>query len=237
MDKLTTAEWLLARITSRPRAEEILGDLIERRLSAFAFCLAFTRIVLAFTWRWLVGIPAAMVSIAIIGVPYVEILKPQVELAISHGQNLDGHRLIQASVYVLLAAIALVSVAFLALARYGWRSSITRMAAAMTIPLALCAFALCAHRLFIGFGMLALALLVLTVSAARNPRGAATVTTTAVSLTALLFSWSYLLTLSIQWFGAASAVVLWFTVAAWPAIYIGEAVILSQTQRWLRVEG
>lgn len=239
MDKLTLAERLLTPITGAPRAAEAVGDLAEATPSATAFWVSITRIAFAYTWRWLVGVPSAMVSIAVVGVPYVEILKSQVEPVVNHRQNLEHDHVIQVSVYVLLAAIALIGIALLALARYGWRRPITRIAAAMTVPFALSAFALCAHQLLSGVALLAVAFLVTAFSAIRHARASAAILATAIAFAALSFVWSFCISLcvgiSIGRFGAASVFLPLIALALWFTLYVTEALILSRTSRWLRV--
>jgi len=132
VDKLRTSEWLVARVTSTERAEEIIGDLAEQNLTVAHYWVAVLRICLAFTWRWIVGVPAAMLSFLMLGVPYFQILKPQVELAVSHGHDLEHDRIIKLSLYLFLSSVALASIMVLSLTRYGRRSVVTRLAAVLT---------------------------------------------------------------------------------------------------------
>jgi len=64
MDKSNIAEWIVARVSDRPRASAIVGDLLEQSggsLAAFAF--AVSRVLVAMTWRWAAGGMAAFASI------------------------------------------------------------------------------------------------------------------------------------------------------------------------------
>ena len=67
MHKLTLAERILSPITGAPRANEIVGDLLETAPSTPAFWFSILCIALAYTWRWLIGIPAAFHFFGLLG--------------------------------------------------------------------------------------------------------------------------------------------------------------------------
>jgi hypothetical protein len=241
MDKLTVAEHLLTPITGHARATEIVGDLFEQSPSTVIFWVAIPRVILAYTWRWLIGIPVAMFSVVLIGIPYTHILQPQLDsLVATHNQNFVNDRAFQLSGYSVLTAIVLTSIAFLSLVRYGWRSALTRIASAIAFTLSLAAFALCAHELRLGLGLLAFTAMVAGVSAIRHPRPSAAVLATTVGFTAMFFAWgiciSLVVGLSLGWPTANATFMPFFIFALWSTLYVAEAFILSRTTRWLRVE-
>jgi len=235
VDKLRTSEWLVARVTSTERAEEIIGDLAEQNLTVAHYWVAVLRICLAFTWRWIVGVPAAMLSFLMLGVPYFQILKPQVELAVSHGHDLEHDRIIKLSLYLFLSSVALASIMVLSLTRYGQRSVVTRLAAVLTFTISGSAFAFCAHQITTGVAILVAAALLSIVAAWRYRRPALAVIATFLGASGLFFVWSWLVTLAAFHLSPASPVVSLVFPLSWLAMYIGIAFLLSRSTRWLRV--
>jgi len=242
MDKLTTAEWLLARITSKARAEEIVGDLAERRLPAFAFWSAFTRIVLAFTWRWFVAVPAAMLSVFIAMKPYSKlVVLPYVDEMNRHRTHFYGGAVsmplpMQIGMYLVLTGACLWTVAALAFIRYGHRSGIMRVSCTLATLFTVGAclvrapYAVIAApvALFCAVGVLLfyppwrrLFLCVLAASIA-FVTGVMGVAAAANSC-------------RVTYPDHFSALVAFFLVAGYFACIVGEAFVLDHMRRWLRV--
>src|SRR6185312_13493476 len=64
MDKSNIAEWIVARVSDRPRASAVVGDLLEQSGGSLpAFWFAVSRVVIAMSWRWAAGTIAAFVSV------------------------------------------------------------------------------------------------------------------------------------------------------------------------------
>src|SRR5580693_1535270 len=71
MYKAHLAEWLLARVSTRQRASEIIGDVLEQpNQSATAFWFTVMHIVVVLSWRWTLGLVAAFFSWLIAFAPY-----------------------------------------------------------------------------------------------------------------------------------------------------------------------
>jgi hypothetical protein len=239
MDKVTLAEHLLTPITGAPRASEIVGDLLEEAASSTAFWLSVMRVAFSYSWRWMIGVPAAMFSILLPAVPFVELLKRQMERQLStelhSGGHLEHHPVIQASVFVLLAAVALWSIATLSLVRFGLRGGVTRTTGFLALLLSLSAYALCANMLSAGITALCVAVAVATVVAYRHRWAAALVTMTGSAHLGFFLLWSWSISLSVSHFGAASPVMPFVAMAGWIVVYIVEAIVFARSARWLKV--
>ena len=59
------AEWLLAKLSSRPRASEIVGDLLERPLGRGEFAWTILRIAFAMVWLRAFGAAAFLCTLAL----------------------------------------------------------------------------------------------------------------------------------------------------------------------------
>lgn len=115
----------LRRVTTETRAAEITGDLIEQYpASASQFSLAFCRVFLSFTWRWIAAVPLALLSLFACNIPFGHFVSPWLQQQTS-AYKLSHH----AELYVLFLMtgfnIALWSLASLSAVRYGLRDRIT----------------------------------------------------------------------------------------------------------------
>ena len=112
MPNPSLVESLLARLSSPDRASAMVGDLLEQNLSATSFWWTVSRIVLALTWRWMLGFALApcfavlsMFFIATRTMSHAHGLKPWIPLAMNF----------------MLAAMTFGTTTALIISRYGLR--------------------------------------------------------------------------------------------------------------------
>jgi len=70
MPRAFIAEWLLTHASTSQRASEIIGDLLEQKPSPAQFWLTIARILVALTWRWILGAVLAGLSGLVVVAPY-----------------------------------------------------------------------------------------------------------------------------------------------------------------------
>ncbi|WP_263382521.1 hypothetical protein [Granulicella arctica] len=127
MDKAHIAEWLLARVSTKRRATEIIGDLLETPQSPLAFWSSITRIFFALGSRILLAPLFALFSFAI---PLVAF-----RLSANAWHHVPHHfdPWMRVSALLMIASMFLWTVPALALIRFGRRDPVTLIA----FPLAL----------------------------------------------------------------------------------------------------
>jgi hypothetical protein len=128
LPKSPIAEWLLTRVTSPKRSSEIIGDLIEQNTSRIAFYFAISRILIAFTWRWILGFALAGICAALVIVPY--------QLSVVPRSNLGRFESwVPWATYLSVAAVCFGTNTGLAISRYGFRDRLAWMSAALWLTL------------------------------------------------------------------------------------------------------
>ena len=132
--KAPIAEWLLAHVSTSQRASEVVGDLLEQKPSPTRFWVTITRILVALTWRWILGAFLAGLSGLVVVAPYSLMVKARWNLAHPHT---DPWMIL--AMYLALAAVCFGTNTGLAVSRYGFRDRLTWMSAAIWVILIACA--------------------------------------------------------------------------------------------------
>ena len=135
MLKVQLAEWLLKNASTPRRASEIVGDLIEQNMSEFSFWLATTRILVALTWRWMLGFIVAGACALVVVVPYRLIVHPKWRLPLPQ----EHEPWVLWALYLSLGAWCFGTNTGLTAARYGIRDCLTWISAALWVTLTICA--------------------------------------------------------------------------------------------------
>ena len=140
MDKSSVAERILICVCTKPRASEIIGDLLEQgnSPSSLKFWCSVLGIVFAMSWRWSLGVLAAFWAFA----PALRVFIVFVALhAGPHPRNVPWavHAFVLVIVSVFISASAILGAV-----RFGLRNFSSRVALLLA---ALCAIAACFTRL------------------------------------------------------------------------------------------
>jgi hypothetical protein len=134
MHKARLAQWLLARVSTKQRASEIIGDILEQHnRSATAFWFTVMRIVVALSWRWMLGLVAAFFSWLIALALY------RFFVASKHHAPLHFEAWMAWSNWLLIASFCLWTLTALTSFRYGIRDSLTRISVALSLILTISA--------------------------------------------------------------------------------------------------
>lgn len=132
MYKASVAEWLLAHVSTSQRASEVVGDLLEQKPSLMRFWVTIVRILVALTWRWVLGTSLAALSGLVVVAPYSLIVKSRWNLA--HPQ--DGAQIL--AMYLALAAVCFGTNTGLTISRYGFRDRLPWMSASVWVAFIVC---------------------------------------------------------------------------------------------------
>jgi hypothetical protein len=132
MHKAPIAEWLLTHVSTSQRASEVIGDLLEQKPSPTQFWLTITRILVALTWRWMLGAFLAGLSFVVVLAPYSLWVAPRRDPAHYEPWMLWA-------MYLAAAAVCFGTNTGLAISRYGFRDRLTWMSAAIWAALIVCA--------------------------------------------------------------------------------------------------
>jgi hypothetical protein len=131
MYKASIAEWLLAHVSTSQRASEVVGDLLEQKPSPVRFWFTVARILVALTWRWVLGAFLALLSGLVVVAPYSLIVKTR--------WNLGGPPLPHIlAMYLFLAAVCFGTNTGLTISRYGFRYRLTWMSASVWVAFIVC---------------------------------------------------------------------------------------------------
>ena len=134
MHKALIAEWLLTHVSTSQRASEVVGDLLEQKTSFIQFWLTIARILVALTWRWMLGAFLAGLSGFVVLAPYSLLVKPRWNLAHPHHEPW-----VLWAMYLSAAALCFGTNTGLSISRYGFRDRLTWMSAAIWVILIACA--------------------------------------------------------------------------------------------------
>lgn len=132
MCKASVAEWLLAHVSTSQRASEVVGDLLEQKPSLMRFWVTIVRILVALTWRWILGTSLAALSGLVVVAPYSLIVKSRWNLA--HPQY--GAQIL--AMYLALAAVCFGTNTGLTISRYGFRDRLPWMSASVWVAFIVC---------------------------------------------------------------------------------------------------
>lgn len=132
MYKASVAEWLLAHVSTSQRASEVVGDLLEQKPSLMRFWVTIVRILVALTWRWVLGTSLAALSGLVVVAPYSLIVKSRWNLA--HPQY--GAQIL--AMYLALAAVCFGTNTGLTISRYGFRDRLPWMSASVWVAFIVC---------------------------------------------------------------------------------------------------
>lgn len=133
MYKAPIAEWLLAHVSTSQRASEVVGDLLEQKPSPTRFWVTITRILVALTWRWILGVFLAGLSGLVVLAPYSLVVKARWNLAHPHT---DPWMI--SAMYLALAAVCFGTNTGLTISRYGFRDRLTWMSGAIWAVFIVC---------------------------------------------------------------------------------------------------
>jgi hypothetical protein len=129
MDKSNIAEWIIARVSDRPRASAIVGDLLEQSGgSRLAFSFAVGRVVVAMSWRWAVGGATAFLSIPAISWFYTHFTVRRMLIGFSIHHRREPWMMLAA--FLPLISMCVCTQAAISVSVYGFRD---RVAMASTI--------------------------------------------------------------------------------------------------------
>jgi uncharacterized membrane protein YwzB len=127
MPEKQLAQWLLQRVSSRERASEMIGDLLEQyRDAPVRFNLAVAQVFVAHAWRWAVGIVVAIFSLLIPIPLFNHIATRRLLLAFQGNEVITHHWMLWASAFLFIS-IRFWSLTALSLVRYGIRDRLTQI--------------------------------------------------------------------------------------------------------------
>jgi hypothetical protein len=134
MDKAHLAQWLLSRASTKQRASEIIGDVLEQpNRSAVAFWFTVMRIFFVLSWRWMLGLAAAFCSFLITLAPY------RFFVGSRHHAPLHFEPWMVWANWLLMTGCCMWTLAALTSFRYGIRDSLTRISVLLSLILTVCA--------------------------------------------------------------------------------------------------
>ncbi len=240
MDKASLAEYLLTPILGKGRTGEVVGDLLETSSSVRAFWFSLARVALAYSWRWLLAVPAAMFSIALAVTPYFHlVVEPYVRQVDKDVKPMNFGiqplpSTMQVGGYIVVVAMCVWTVAALAVIRYGHRSGVARVSGlfALLFTAGACLLELPHARIAVPAVLAAALVLALAYTPWRRLIlcMAAVGTTFFLGLSVLGATTAFFVT-HFKSFPLVALVPLGGYIAS----VIAEAWVLSQTRRWLRV--
>lgn len=246
MDNVRIAEWILAEASSKERAGEIVGDLLEQQKSMPAFWASILRIVLAMQWRWLVAVPAAMFAVALALKPYADfVVAKEIAFALRIPPTQHGVQPMSLTLtigkYLIIPAMCLWTVAALASIRYGLRGLVTRLSLflAVLFTAGSCSLEI-PHTLVAVPTMIALILLALfATSRSRRALGCILLSGTTFAGGFMMFAYCMALLLELSLgknhdHGLILLSLLAFaSLFAYAACIVVESWVLARTRRWL----
>lgn len=137
MAKHRAAEWLLARLTSPARAQEILGDLLEQYPAAIGLPLA--KVVFALSWQRAAAVVLAMCAVLLAIGPSDDIVRPHTNawrnchIPAAAGVVVPDAPWAVAQLVLVIVSTWFLSLAVLSLVRYGRREPLTKAAGALSL--------------------------------------------------------------------------------------------------------
>ena len=124
MDRANAAEWLLRQVTDPVRASELVGDQLEAYPAAgqLSFWLSIAKLLLAFSWRTIIGTAVSPVGGIILAITSFSIVKSR--LAGTQG-FLSETTVFHVLNYFLGISMLLWATTVFTFVRFGWRSTLT----------------------------------------------------------------------------------------------------------------
>ena len=121
------AQWLLQRVSTRDRASEMVGDLMEQyRDAPVRFNLAVAQLFVAHAWRWVAGIVVALFSMVIPVPAFQHIATRRLLLMHRRHEVITHHWMLWGSAFLFIS-VCIWSLTAMSLFRYGVRDRLTQI--------------------------------------------------------------------------------------------------------------